>query len=150
MEIHNGRNLHYTDHNIVTDSFWPNNSLLAIFKVIKDGVSILKPKYFIAGIVITLIPAPPSTNTPHNTNPLHYTSMIGSHSRLAVMAFKGVGTFGTLGVDKLFLNSFGADGTIATNYLMVMFAFCNPTSFTTEYGPKPLEIGKSWKPNLRL
>jgi len=58
--------------------------------------------------------------------------MIGSHSRSAVMAFKGVGTFGTLGIDNPFLNSFRADGTIATNYPMVMFTFCNPTSFTTE------------------
>jgi len=48
------------------------------------------------------------------------------------MAFKGVGTFGTLGVDKPLLNSLQADGTIATNCLMVMSAFCDPASFTTE------------------
>jgi hypothetical protein len=48
------------------------------------------------------------------------------------MAFKGVGTFATLGVDNLFLNSFQANGTIATNYPMVMSAFCDPTSFTTK------------------
>jgi hypothetical protein len=48
------------------------------------------------------------------------------------MAFNGVGTFGTLGVDNLFLNSLRADSTIATNCLMVMSAFCDPTSFTTE------------------
>jgi len=111
--------------------------LLAIFKVTEASLSILKPKYFIVGIVITLTLAPPSTNTPRNTDPLRYTSMIESHSRLAAMAFKGVGTFGTLGVDKPFLNSFGVDGTIATNYMMVMFAFSNPTSFTTKYGPSP-------------
>jgi hypothetical protein len=48
------------------------------------------------------------------------------------MAFKGVGTFGTLCVDNHFFNSFRADGTIATNYPMVMSAFCDPTSFTTK------------------
>jgi hypothetical protein len=48
------------------------------------------------------------------------------------MAFKGVGTLGTLGVDNLFLNSLRADNTIATNCPMVMFAFYDPTSFTTE------------------
>jgi hypothetical protein len=48
------------------------------------------------------------------------------------MTFKGVGTFGTLGVDNPFLNSLQVDDTIATNYPMVMFAFCNPTSFNTE------------------
>ncbi len=106
--------------------------LLAIFKVTEVGLSIFKPKYLIIGIVITLTHAPPSTNTPRNTDPLHYTSMIESHSRSTAMAFKGVGTFGTLGVDKTFLNSLRADGTIATNCLMVMSAFCNPTSFTTE------------------
>jgi hypothetical protein len=46
------------------------------------------------------------------------------------MAFKGVGTFGTF--DKPFLNSLQVDGTIDTNCPMVMFAFCDPTSFTTE------------------
>ena len=106
--------------------------LLAIFKVTEVGLSIFKPKYLIAGIVITLTPAPPSTNTPRNTDPLHCTSMIGSHSRSAAMAFKGVGTFGTLGVDKPFLNSLQANGTIATNCLMVMSPFCDPTSLTTE------------------
>jgi hypothetical protein len=106
--------------------------LLAIFKVIEVGLSIFKPKYLIAGIVITLTPTPPSTNTPCNTDPLHFTLMIGSHSHSIAMAFKGVGTFGTLGVDKPFFNSLQANGTIATNYPMVMFTFCDPTSFTTE------------------
>jgi hypothetical protein len=106
--------------------------LLAIFKVTKAGLSIFKPKYLIAGIVITLTPAPPSTNIPRNTDPLHCTSMIGSHSRSAAMVFRGVGTFGTLGVDNPFLNSLQVDNTIATNYPMVMFSFCDPTSFTTE------------------
>ncbi len=45
--------------------------LLAIFKVIKVGLSIFKPKYLIIGIVITLIFAPPSTNISHNINTLH-------------------------------------------------------------------------------
>jgi hypothetical protein len=103
--------------------------LLAIFKVIEVGLLIFKPKYLIAGIVITLIPAPPSTNTPRNTDPLHYTSMIGSHLRSAAMAFKGEGTFGTLGVDKPFFNSLRANGTIATNCPMVMSIFYDPTSF---------------------
>jgi hypothetical protein len=106
--------------------------LLAIFKVTKHGLSIFKCKYLIAGIVITLIPTPPSTNTPHNTDPLHYTSMIGSHLHLAAMAFKGVGTFGTLDVDNPFLNSLRANDTITTNCLMVMSTFYDPTSFTTE------------------
>jgi len=106
--------------------------LLAIFKVTEAGLSIFKPKYLIAGLVITLTPAPPSTNIPRNTDPLHCTSMIGSHSRSAAMAFKGVGTFGTLGVDKPLLNSLQANGTIATNYPMVMSAFYDPASFTTE------------------
>jgi hypothetical protein len=79
-----------------------------------------------------LTPTPPSTNIPRNTDPLHYTSMIGSHLHLATMAFKGMGTFGTLGVDNPFLNSLRANDTIATNCLMVMFAFYNPTSFTTK------------------
>jgi hypothetical protein len=48
------------------------------------------------------------------------------------MAFKGVGTFGTLGVDNPFLNSLQADSTIATNCPMVMFILCDPTSFTIE------------------
>ncbi len=48
------------------------------------------------------------------------------------MAFKGEGTFGTLGVDNPFFNSLWADGTIAINCPMVMFTFCDPTSFTTE------------------
>jgi hypothetical protein len=39
------------------------------------------------------------------------------------MAFKGEGTFGTLGVDNPFFNSLQADGTIATNCPMVMSAF---------------------------
>ncbi len=46
------------------------------------------------------------------------------------MAFKGVGTFGILGVDNPFLNFLQTDGTIATNCPMVMFTFYNPTSFT--------------------
>jgi len=58
--------------------------------------------------------------------------MIESHSHLGAMAFKGVGTFGTLGVDNPFLNSLRIDGTIVTNYPMVMFVFYDPTSFTTE------------------
>jgi hypothetical protein len=49
--------------------------------------------------------------------------MIESHPRSVVMAFKGVGTFGTLGVNNPFFNSFRDDGTIATNCLMVMSAF---------------------------
>ncbi len=106
--------------------------LLAIFKVIGVGISIFKPKYFIAGIVITLTFAPPSINTPRNIDPLHYTSMIGSHSHSVVMAFKGVGTFGTLGVDNAFLNSIRTHSTIATNCPMVMPSFCDPTSFTTK------------------
>jgi hypothetical protein len=53
--------------------------------------------------------------------------MIGSHSCLAIMALKNVGTFGTLGVDNPFLNSLLAKGTSATNCLMVMSAFCDPT-----------------------
>jgi hypothetical protein len=48
------------------------------------------------------------------------------------MAFKGVGTLGTLGLDNPFLNSLQADGTIVTKCPMVMFAFCDPTSFTTK------------------
>jgi hypothetical protein len=48
------------------------------------------------------------------------------------MAFKGEGTFGTLGVDKPFLNPLQVNGTIVTNYPMVMSVFCDPTSFTTK------------------
>jgi hypothetical protein len=48
------------------------------------------------------------------------------------MAFKGVGTFEALGVDNPFFNSLQADGTIAINYPMVVFTFCDPRSFTTE------------------
>ncbi len=106
--------------------------LLAIFRVIKADLLIINLKYLIAGIVITLTLAPPSTNTLRNTDPLHYTSMIGSHSRSVTMAFKGVGTFGTLSVDNLFFNSLQANDTIATNCPMVMFALCYPTSFTTK------------------
>jgi hypothetical protein len=73
--------------------------------------------------VDTLTPALPSTNIPRNTDPLHCTSMIGSHSRSAAMAFKGEGTFGTLGANNPFLSSLRADGTIATNCPMVMSAF---------------------------
>jgi len=116
--------------------------LITIFRVIEAGLSILNPTYLIAKIVITLTLTSPSTNTPCNTDPLHYTSMIGSHSRLAAMAFKGVNTFGTLGVDNPFFNSLQANGTIATNCPMVMFAFYDLTSFITEYGPKSIEIGK--------
>jgi hypothetical protein len=97
--------------------------LLAIFRVMTAGLSIFNPKYFMAGIVITLTLAPPSTNTPRNTDPLHCTSMIGSHSRSAAMAFKGEGTFGTLGADNPFLSSLRANDTIATNCPMVMSAF---------------------------
>jgi hypothetical protein len=57
--------------------------------------------------------------------------MVGSHSHLVAMALKGVGTFGTLGVDNPFLNSLQIDVTIITSYPMVMFALCDPTSFTT-------------------
>jgi hypothetical protein len=96
---------------------------LAIFKVTEVGLSIFNPKYLIAGIVITLAHAPPSTNTSRNSDPLHCTSMIGSHSHSTAMAFKGEGTFGTLGVDNPFLNSLQTNGTIATNYPMVMSAF---------------------------
>jgi hypothetical protein len=106
--------------------------LLAIFKVTEVGLSIFKPKYLIARIIITLTHAPPSTNTPRNTDPLHCTLMIGSHSRSVAMTFKGVRTFGTLGVDNLFFNSLQTDGTIATNCSMVMSSFCNPTSFITK------------------
>jgi hypothetical protein len=105
--------------------------LLAICRVIEAGLSIFNPKYLIAKIVITLTPTLPSTNTPRNIDPLHCTLMIGSHSCLAVMAFKGVGTFGTLGVDNPFLNSLQVDDTIATNCPMVMSTFYDPTSFTT-------------------
>jgi hypothetical protein len=48
------------------------------------------------------------------------------------MAFKGVVTFGILGVNNLFLNSLQIDGTITTKCLMVMFAFYDPTSFSTK------------------
>jgi hypothetical protein len=58
--------------------------------------------------------------------------MIESHSCLIVLTFKGVGTFGILDVDSPFLNSLRADNTIGTNCPMVMFAFCDPKSFTTE------------------
>jgi hypothetical protein len=100
--------------------------LLVIYRVIEVGLSIFNLKYLIVGIVITLILAFPSTNT----NPLHCTSMIGSHSCYVAMAFKGVGTFGTLSVDKPFLNSLRVNNTIVTNCSMVMFTFCDPTSFT--------------------
>jgi hypothetical protein len=79
--------------------------LLAIFRVTETNLSNFNPKYLIAGIIITLTPSLPSTNIPHNINRLHYTLMIGSHSRLIAMAFKGVGIFGILGVDNPFLNS---------------------------------------------
>jgi hypothetical protein len=48
------------------------------------------------------------------------------------MAFKGVGTFGTLGVDNPFLNSLQVDNTIAINCLLVMFTLSDPKSFTIE------------------
>ncbi len=89
--------------------------LLAVFKVTEANLSIFNPKYLIAGIVITLTPTPPSTNTLRNTDPLHFTSMIRSHSRSTAMAFKGEGTFGTLGVDNPFLHSLQTNDTIATN-----------------------------------
>jgi hypothetical protein len=41
--------------------------------------------------------------------------MIRSHSRSTAMAFKGEGTFGTLGVDNPFLHSLQTNDTIATN-----------------------------------
>jgi hypothetical protein len=58
--------------------------------------------------------------------------MIKVRSHLTAMTFKGVDSFETLGVDNPFLNSLQANGTIATNFLMVMFTFYDPTSFTTE------------------
>jgi len=58
--------------------------------------------------------------------------MIGSPSNLVIMAFKGVGTFGILGTDNPFFNSFWIDGTIATNCPVVMSSFYDPTSFTIE------------------
>ncbi len=94
-----------------------------ILKIIEVGLSIFNLKNLIARIVITLIHAPPSTNTSCNTNPLHCTSMIGSQSHSAVITFKGVGTIATLGVDNPFFDSFRANNTITTNYPMVMFAF---------------------------
>ncbi len=97
--------------------------LLAIFKVILVDLSIFNLTYLIVRIVITLIPAPPSTNTSCNTDPLHCTSMIGSHSCSIAMAFKGVSTFGTLGANNHFLNSFQVDGTIATNCPMMILLF---------------------------
>jgi hypothetical protein len=89
--------------------------LLIIFRVIEADLLIFNPKYLIARIVITLTRTPPSTNTLHNTDPLHYTSMIESHSHLVAMTFKSVGTFGTLGVDNPFLNSFRNNSTITIN-----------------------------------
>jgi hypothetical protein len=77
------------------------NRLLAIFRVIEVGLPILNIKYFIVGIVITLTLIPSSTKTSHNTNPLHCTLMIGSHSRSTIMAFKGVGAFKTLSLNNL-------------------------------------------------
>jgi hypothetical protein len=71
----------------------------------------------------------PSTNIPHYIDPLHCTSMIKSHSCSVVMAFKGVGTFGTLSVNNPFLNSLRVDDTILTNYSMVTFALYDPKSF---------------------
>jgi hypothetical protein len=47
--------------------------LLAIFWVIKAGLSIINPKYLIAGIIIPLTPTPPSTNNLRNGDPLHFT-----------------------------------------------------------------------------
>jgi len=58
------------------------------------------------------------------------------------MAFKGVSTFGTLGVDNPFFNSLQTNDTIATNCTMVMFTFYDPTSFLTKYEPKSLKIEK--------
>jgi hypothetical protein len=46
------------------------------------------------------------------------------------MALKGMGTFGTLGVDNPFFNSFRANNIIATNCPVVMSAFYDFTSFT--------------------
>jgi hypothetical protein len=106
--------------------------LLIIFRVTEAGLLILNPKYLIARIVITLTPTPPSTNTLHNIDPLYYTSMIESHSRLIVMTFKGVDTFGTLNVNNRFLNSFRNNSTITLNCQMVMSTFCDSTSITTK------------------
>ncbi len=76
---------------------------------------------------ITLIPAPTSTNILHNIDPLHHMLIIGSHSCLTTMAFKGVGTFGTLGVDNPFFDSFQVDNTNTTNCPMVMFVIPHPS-----------------------
>jgi hypothetical protein len=106
--------------------------LLTIFRVIKIGLSIFNPKYYIVRIVITLISALPSINTSCKIDPLHYISMITLYSRLVAMVFKGVDTFGILSVDNPFFNSFRANDTIATNCLMVMSAFYDSTSFTSK------------------
>jgi hypothetical protein len=106
--------------------------LFAIFKVIEASLSILNPNYLIAGIIITFIHAPPSTNTSHNKISIHWTLMIKSHSRSTTMTLKGAHTFGTLGVNNPFFNSFRTNGTIATNCPTAMSAFCDPTSFTIE------------------
>jgi hypothetical protein len=76
--------------------------LLTILKVIEAGLSIFNLMYFIVRLIITLTFALPSTNIPCNTDPLNYTSMIGSHSCLVAMAFKSVGTFRTLSVTTPF------------------------------------------------
>jgi hypothetical protein len=80
--------------------------LSTILKVIEVGLLIFNLMYFIVRIIITVTLAPPSTNISCNINPLNYTSMIGSHSCSIVMAFKSVGTFGTLGVTTPFLVPF--------------------------------------------
>ncbi len=105
MEIHNGGT---PIKMIITLLMTPSGlttRLLVIFKVTEASLSIFNPKYFIARIFITLALAPPSTNTLRNTDPLHCTSMIESHSSLVVMVIKGEGTFGTLGVHNPFFNS---------------------------------------------
>ncbi len=78
---------------LIITPFGQTTHLLIIFKVMKVDLSIFNLKYLIARIFITLIFALPSINTLHNTDPLHCTSMIGSHSHSIAMAFKGVGTF---------------------------------------------------------
>ncbi len=51
-----------------------------------------------------------------------------SHSHWTAMAFKRLGTCGTLNVNNPFFNSLWIANTIATNCPMVMFIFCDATS----------------------
>ncbi len=115
--------------------------LLAIFKVTETDLSILIPKYFIVGIVITLTLTPPSTNTLCNIDPLHCTSMIGSHSSSTTMAFKGEGTFGTLGVDNPFFNSLRVDDTITPNVQW----WCSFSEISHPHHWIRIEISRNWK-----